>query len=480
MNSPTMLKRATFLLTILLAFHFVASTAYLFRFPPWRAPDEGAHFAYIQHLYRTGDLPFFYGKERGTYEAHQPPLYYLTALPFTALFLRSNEADLAALLAVRFVSTLWGSFVVIVAFALAFRLKEDDEIALPVAFSSGAFAALFPVHLLVCASGSNDSTAGATSALTLLWLCQICMRDKTRGAMGRGLDAIVAGLLSGIALLAKSSNIIMLPLALFASLAISLRADGQTSKRENLPKSHKVVRKSPQSLLSALKLAYFLFPTIVLFAFAFTAGWWLWRNFVLYGDPLAVKAFLEGFKGSPKPSDFLEPGGRYARYGTLSLTTYMMWVAQITLFTWLGIYGEPNEAVKGLARLLEGTEPDYGWILVVTLIGILAVTAIGLGCVATCRSCIAAARERRLHLAFAHILPFLVLLLVFLEFVQFNRHFFQAQARYFYPAHATMAYLFSVGLFRFIPKRWAWHAAIACATVLILLAATVWWKWIRL
>jgi len=470
-----MRRKIIIALTILLVFHLVAAIAYLFRFPAWRAPDEGAHFAYIQHLYQTGTLPVFYGKEMGTYEAHQPPLYYLTALPFAAPFLKSDELNLAALLSARFVSTLWGSLIVVVAFVLAFRLRGGGSASLLVASLSGAFAALFPLHLLVCASAGNDATAGATSALTLLWLCHICVSSNSNRQRLR--DAGIAGLLSGMALLAKSSNIIMLPLSFVAVLVLSLQANGQTLKPETSPKKRKAARQLARTQTFIFKPISLLAPLAVLLVFAITAGWWLWRNIVLYGDPLAVKAFLEGFKDSPKPSDFLEPGGRYARYGTLSLTTYIIWVAQITLFTWLGIYGEPNEAVKGLARLFEGNEPDWGWVLAATFIGIVATAAIGVGCVVSCRSCIKALKERKFSLAFAHALPFLVLLLVFLEFIQFNRHFFQAQARYFYPAHAAMAYLFAVGLFRFVPQRWAWHASIVCIAILTFLAALVWVKW---
>jgi len=159
------------------------------------------------------------------------------------------------------------------------------------------------------------------------------------------------------------------------------------------------------------------------------------------------------------------------------LTTYIMWVTQITLFTWLGIYGEPNEAVKGLARLFEGAEPDWGWVLVATLVGVVALVAIVLGCVESCRSCFSSLKRGQLSLAFAHALPLLLLLLVFAEFVQFNRHFFQAQARYFYPAHAAMAYLFALGVFRIVPKRWSWHASLFGAASLSSLAWLVWWKW---
>lgn len=224
------MRRKVFLyLTILLAFHFAASIAYLFRFPAWRAPDEGAHFAYIQHLYRTGSLPVFLGKYEGTYEAHQPPLYYLTALPFVAPFLRADGQNLGALYSARFISTLWGAFVVAIAFLLALRLKSKDQSALPIAFLSGAFASFLPVHLLVCASTGNDATAGATSAIALLWLCHICLDERNQRQ--QLWDATIAGLLSGIALLAKSSNIILLPLALAAVVLTSLQGGKQTVKQ---------------------------------------------------------------------------------------------------------------------------------------------------------------------------------------------------------------------------------------------------------
>jgi hypothetical protein len=476
-----MRRKVLFALTILLACHFIASIAYLFRFPAWRAPDEGAHFAYIQHLHRTGSLPVFLGKYEGTYEAHQPPLYYLTALPFVAPFLKGDEQNLTALYLARFVSTLWGALVVIVAFLLAVRLKGYEQTSLPVAFLSGAFAALLPVHLLVCASTGNDATAGATSAMALLWLCHMCLSERERNERQRLWDAAIAGFLSGMALLAKSSNIVLLLLALVAVALTSVQLKKQTVKPTASEKKRRKVVNQTLPTFSPAPVSSSLLPlAFAVLAFAFTAGWWLWRNMALYGDPLAVQAFLEGFKDSPKPSDFLEPGGRYARYGTLSLTTYIMWVAQITLFTWLGIYGEPNEAVKGLARLIEGAEPNWGWVLVAILIGIVALVAIALGSVESCRSCANAFKQKQWRVAFAYALPLVLLLLVFAEFVQFNRHFFQAQARYFYPANAAMAYLFATGIFRFVPTKWAWHAAFTGTALLVSLAWLVWWQWAAL
>ncbi|MCS7185446.1 MAG: hypothetical protein N3B10_01530 [Armatimonadetes bacterium] len=479
------MRRKVFLfLTVLLALHFTASVAYLFRFPAWRAPDEGAHFAYIQHLHQTGRLPIFLGKYEGTYEAHQPPLYYLTALPFVFPSLKGDKQNLTALYLARFASTLWGAFVVVAAFLLTLRLRNNEQTAIPIALLSGAFAALLPVHLLVCASAGNDSTAGATSAMALLWLCHICLLGQERTERQRLLDAAIAGILSGMSLLAKSSNIVLLPLSLIAVALKSVRenqpSDFSASDKKKRKVSKQPAQKSAQTRSPFPALPFLLPPAIALFTFAFTAGWWLWRNATLYGDPLAIQAFLEGFKDSPKPSDFLEPEGRYAKYGAMPLTTYIMWVAQITLFTWLGIYGEPNEAVKGLARLFEGAEPNWGWVLIATLIGIFALVAIALGCIESCRSCVNALKQKQWHVALAHALPFVLLLLVFAEFVQFNRHFFQAQARYFYPAHAATAHLFAIGIFRVVPKKGEWHATLIGATLLASLAWLVWWKWAAL
>jgi len=467
-----MCRKIVAILVALVLTHGVFAAAYLLRFPAWRAPDEGAHFAYIQHLHHEGQLPIFYGKHRGTYEAHQPPLYYLTALLFVAPFLSTAETPLTALYIARVASALWGVIVVVMAFLLALQLKATTPTALPVAALAGVFAALLPVHLLVCASVGNDAIAGATAATTLVWLCRLILDNVENRLWWR--DAAVAGLLCGTALLAKSSNLVLLPLSLVAFLL----PDGEASKQ---PKAQTPLRKSVKSPkrqseatsspLSALSLVPFFA------AFLLVAGWWLWRNVQLYGDPLGVRAFLEGFRSSPKPSDFLEPTGRYARYGAMSLTTYLMWVTQITFFTWLGIFGEPNEAVKGLARLLEGTEPSKGWVILAMLIGCGLLVAIALGSVETCRNCVRALQERRWRIAFAHALPLLLFLLVFAEFVQFNYHFFQAQARYFYPAHAAMAYLFAVGVMRFVPSHWAWQAVLGGAVVMLTLATIVWWQW---
>ncbi len=460
-------------LMLLLLAHTALAIAYLTRFPAWRAPDEGAHFAYIQHLWHTGELPIFYGKHKGTYEAHQSPLYYLSALPFVAPFLGTEKKHTAGLYVARGVSTAWAALVVVVAFLLPFLLGRSRP-ALPVAALAGAFSALLPMHLLVCASVGNDGVAGATAGLALLWLCRTTLAERLPPKL-QWREGTIVGILVGIAVLAKTSNFVLVPLALIA-LLIPKPASGDDRSVTGKKKGIKAKSNAPtlQFEVPARSVASFLF------AFLLVAGWWFWRNTALYGDPLGIQAFLEGFRDSPKPADFLEPGGRYAQYGPMPLTTYLMWVVQITMFTWLGIFGEPNEAVKGLARLLEGAEPLWHWVLIAVLLGAIFLITIALGIVEACKQCYQNLRERRWSDAFAHALPILFFLLVFLSFVQFNRHFFQAQARYFYPAHAAMAYLFAIGAFRIAPERWAWQVVALLAALLTFLAVLVWWLWVPL
>lgn len=443
--------------------HFAAASLYLWRFPAWRAPDEGAHFAYIVHLAQTHSLPIFEGMGRGvTYEAHQPPLYYLTALPFVASLLKDKAHHQTALYLLRFFSTLWGLVVVSGAMGLAWMLHADPPTRLPAALLAGLFAALLPMHLLVCASVGNDAAAGATATATLLWLCLLLERPSSEQRQTLT-AALAAGVLCGASLLAKSSNLVCLPLAL---LALCLMPPNSPIPS---PTKKRLASQPLRHLMARCGISW----GICLGAFLLTAGWWLWRNIVLYGDPLAFRAFLEGFSTSPKPSYFLERL-------QLSLPTYLLMVAQVTLFTWLGIFGEPNEAVKGLARLMQGAEPTASWVFLCSLIGMGLLVGMALGIVTMGRQSWQAMGEKAGAKAFACALPILMTLLVFAEFVQFNRYFFQAQARYFYPAHAAMAVLFAEGTLRLAPPRRASWAVVIVVFCLATLCAIVGWLWVPL
>lgn len=464
-----MRRKIWFALLSVAILHFAFALAYLGRFPAWRAPDEGAHLAYVLHLVQSGSFPVFQGMGKGvTYEAHQPPLYYLTATPFIAPFAEDRRDHQRALYWLRGLSCLWGLFVVLGSFALTLQLFRGDPRGLPAAVLAGSFAALLPMHLLVCASAGNDATAGAMATLVLLWACHLSLSPPLSG---RSLfrQGFLGGILCGMAVLTKMSDLLVFPLAFLAGLV-----------NASFPQGHprKVTRRNPKAPLKAspddpLWARISLFSLALFGAFALSGGWWLGRNTVLYGDPLAARAFLEGFQASPKPSYFLEQLG-------LSLPLYLSLVTQVTFFTWLGIFGEPNEAVKGLGRLAEGTEPTVRWVIFCVLLGVLFLIAIAIGAITVLRRSGEAVRQKEWGLMVASLFPISLFALTLLSFIQFNCHFFQAQARYFYPAHAGVAYLFAVGVLRFCPKGREWLGVGVTLVSLILLASIVWWQWVAL
>jgi hypothetical protein len=101
--SETWRTRATrWLLPAILLAYLLLGTLYAVHTPAWQAPDEPAHYNYIQYLaeqrrfpiLKPGDFPAQYLEEIKAahfppemsiapirYEYHQPPLYYLLAVP---------------------------------------------------------------------------------------------------------------------------------------------------------------------------------------------------------------------------------------------------------------------------------------------------------------------------------------------------------------------------------------------------------------
>ena len=102
------------------AMYLLLGSAYVLRTPLWQAPDEPAHFNYVEHIAEGAGLPVLQtgdydqarledltadrfrdgAVETLRYEAHQPPLYYLLMTPVSA-------ATRGQLTALRFASLQW-------------------------------------------------------------------------------------------------------------------------------------------------------------------------------------------------------------------------------------------------------------------------------------------------------------------------------------------------------------------------------------
>jgi hypothetical protein len=477
--------------TVIVLLYLALATLYVACVPMWTQPDEGVHLGYVRYLVQHRKFPIFEGNKEGQlYEAHQPPLYYLLCAPAYLITgaHRVEEREIIVAYICRGVSALCGLGIVLLVGVVARSLFPSDKL---MSLVTMGFAALLPMHLHVCASVGNDALAGLMCAVTIAWLVRNCSpSDRLRDVGNDAKDAAVAGVLTGLALLSKSSCLFLLPM-----VAVFYFLRGRTASEQLAVSSEQSTHHIPHALRPtpyALRLS----GVAVIAALLVVSPWWI-RNQILYGDPLAAKAFLKGFD-NPGPDYFLVermnlPVFDYAVKLTLALTFMTFW----------GIFGEVNNAYEHYAQAVFGADPHgesgpfYGFFVicllfaVASLIGcfkefraassrsalliLLAVAAALAGWFAALQAIAAETTTPLTTVLFAlsallaftgwfaithhasrithHALLTVGILLIFLQFLQFNTRYFQAQARYLHPMLIGIAPLFIWGLDSVLPKK---------------------------
>jgi hypothetical protein len=187
--------------------------------------------------------------------------------------------------------------------------------------------------------------------------------------------------------------------------------------------------------------------TLALVITLLVSGWWLVRNYILYGDPYCSAPFLEVFAGTAKAQDFLNQGMTWGQYAQL--------VADWTFRSFWFAYGAPETARTGLPNFLPSS--------VYLGLGVLTLgAAIGF-----------ALRLREPSPSWARVwllLAGLCLVLTLVSFVLFVRVFFQTQGRYFYPALLPISVFWALGWERLVPERYRQTALLGITGVLLALA----------
>lgn len=305
----------------------VLGTLYAVYTPPWQAPDEPAHYNYIRALAEDRALPVIeegdYDQEylsRLTsqkfppelsiaslrYEDHQPPLYYLLALPVYLLFG-------GALIPLRLFSVVLGLLLLTVVYRLARDLFPDRPFR---ALAATALIAFLPQHVAMTAAVNNDALAELVLA-TALWLA---LRPNPRPWP---LGAVV-----GLALLTKTTAYVALPVALLAlwwgGARMNVDERGGSAIRARPRPALYVAAQTGRLLLAALLLA----------------GPWLVRNATVYGwtDPLGLARHNAVVQGQPRTAEWLAqygPGGLAIRF---IRTTFQSFWGQ---FGWMGVPMHP-------------------------------------------------------------------------------------------------------------------------------------------
>jgi hypothetical protein len=234
----------------------------------------------------------------------------------------------------------------------------------------------------------------------------------------------LVGLLIGIGVLVKSQAVLLLPAAWLAAL-IAWRG-------ARLP--------AGRALLCALA------ATAVT---CLVGGWWLVRNQLLYGDPLAVGVFLKAFVATrPTPQVMMES------FDLTPLSYVIFWVVWWTFRSFWGQFGpSPDEVIVFYPNW------TYAVLGVLTLAAAVGLLRAWIG-----RRHLEQWQRRALFV------PVAFALLVTASFVRFNMTFFQGQGRYLFPALQFWAVFFVLGIASLAPPRARPAAALAVALLVLALA----------
>ncbi|MCC6606373.1 MAG: glycosyltransferase family 39 protein [Anaerolineae bacterium] len=297
--------------------------------PVFEASDELWHYPMIRHLADGNPLPVqvFDPAQAGPWkqEASQPPLYYYLGAALTFWIDASDmetirwenphvdngiltadgninltiknpawnpwQGTLLAVRLIRLFSVLLGAATVYLTYLIGKELAPNrPEIAL----GAAALNAFTPMFLFISGAVNNDNLAIPLASLAILLMIR---------AVGNPLSVngnritdywktwLTIGTIIGLAILTKEGTFGLLPLALGTIFIAYWKGErdtelhrgpqSYTEKRENF--WGEIVRNLGWTAVSFLIL---LLPVILI------AGWWYWRNIVLYGDFLGWNAFI--------------------------------------------------------------------------------------------------------------------------------------------------------------------------------------------
>ncbi len=290
-------KRSFHLLLGLLALLYLTlACLYSVITPLFEAPDEVWHIAMGVRLAQGEGLPIQHPGVETPWqqEGSQPPLYYALLAIFTrlvglpvegieALYFPNPHAcpGDASCLAGRNIALhgpeeafpwrgmaltlhLWRLISVGVGLLTILATVQMVRLLFPGrpiwALGSGLLVALNPMFLFISASVNNDVLVNALAA-SGLWLLALRWREGFSW-----LRALLLGVLLGAAALAKLSGLTLWPLALIVLLAAAYR------------------ERAGWRALAEVALVFAIATAL--------CGWWFWRNWTLYDDPLGLQVML--------------------------------------------------------------------------------------------------------------------------------------------------------------------------------------------
>ena len=397
-------------LVTLLVFYLLSACGFALATPYGEAPDEHGHLLYIEHLVRFGTLPEI-KIQPYSYDAFHPPLYYVLGAglvsagrvvtgksldkplaPTVRYNSKRDQAPVAlpqvflhppeerwplTVYALRGISILMGLGMIVLTYATA-RALVPKPASPVVPLVSAAFAALIPQANFIRASITNENASALVGAL-IIWLLALHL---TKPYSARRVFWI--GLALGLGLLSKLS---VAPLSLPVLWVLWVRRE----------------RKPSRFLLDMVRVAGMVL---------LVAGWLYAYKWVVYGDPIAYRAWQE----------LVPPDGVY------SLGDLFWFQEPFRAMLWTSFWG-----VYGWQQIFM---PDW---IYLAFIGVTLAAVVG-GAILLIRRAFSAAQQ-----AICAVLLF-TLLLLYTFVVQASTYVVAWQGREMFPALSSVCILLGLGL----------------------------------
>jgi hypothetical protein len=394
------------------------------------APDERQHANYIGYLLKEGKLPVFDPKSPSLYEdyqSHQPPLFYGLAAGVAKATGQTDVESQSFGRTIRILNCLIGAFGVAGVFFAALWGTKRSEIAAV----ASSFAALLPLNVALSGAISNDpllwSLISWAAALALRAMCS----DATVRSQLRSLT--VGSFLIGAALWTKSSALVGL---LVFTLAVLSTLLGKQEPEDSDP-----------SELAPYRTKFFV-PLVVPFLIAFA----IWaRNMSLYGDPLAQSAFKEAFVGSAQKFAIIGAIEAGPSAGSPEVQYWINWIGYWTARSFIGVFGYMDIWFNATGKANSNSDPNlvYKAIILFNFLGL------GSGILWLRNNWKENTRLGGVTLG--------LIGLTLALFVMFNNTYFQAQARYLFPALSAFATFMAIGWVQIFRK---WQVALALVVII--------------